>query len=273
MNMTKNNINKYIGLLLLILLVLLGLPVNSYSETGDLGEPASSFELGSAKRLEGRNVIVCFYVDTPESSWKTSEIDSTVKDMKTACEYIEDTASKYGIETSFEYDWSLGGKNRCLYHRAKIPFLTDETDASDALMGEYIEKWVSYLPSFDAVKEAYNADNVFFIVFLSQEGRSYSLVYDGEDSVNESIEIYKGENPSSIAHEILHLFGAHDYYEGAEYTEDVVSYIKKKYPNEIMLTTQMGKGKIPQMVSDITAYHLGWIDSVDELKDFPQLTR
>lgn len=273
MNMTKNNINKCIGLLLLILLVLLGLPVNSYSETGDLGEPASSFELGSAKRLEGRNVIVCFYVDTPESSWKTSEINSTVKDMKTACEYIEDTASKYGIETSFEYDWSLGGKNRCLYHRAKIPFLTDETDASDDLMGEYIEKWVSYLPSFDAVKEAYNADNVFFIVFLSQEGRSYSLVYDGEDSVNESIEIYKGENPSSIAHEILHLFGAHDYYDGAEYTEDVVSYIKKKYPNEIMLTTQMGKGKIPQMVSDITAYHLGWIDSVDELKDFPQLTR
>ena len=56
-------------------------------------------------------------------------------------------------------------------------------------------------------------------------------------------------------------------------SEDVVLYIKKKYPNEIMLKTKYQKGKITSEVSPLTAYHLGWTDSAEELEKFKQLTR
>lgn len=268
--------NTMIALALLSTVAMLlryALPINACAQLGDLGEPRSSYDLGSAGILSGRNVIVSFYVDTPEGCWTTKEINATLKDMKIATEYLTKGASKYGTDATMIYDWSLGEKYGQLYHRAILPFLTEESEESDDKLNEYIAKWVSWLPSYDALLKEFDAENIFMMVFLYQDGRDYALAYDGEDSVNEALVLYLDENPGIMAHEILHLFGAHDYYKDAEYTEDVVSYIKQRYPKEIMINPSYSDGKITSEISLLTAYHLGWSPKPDEVKKYPQLCR
>ena len=90
--------------------------------------------------------------------------------------------------------------------------------------------------------------------------------------------MFSGESPAVYAHEIMHLFGAHDLYEEAEFTSEVTSYVKQTYPMEIMyrVTDEQGNSydeKIINTISPITAYHLGWIDELEELALFPQLIR
>lgn len=85
------------------------------------------------------------------------------------------------------------------------------------------------------------------------------------------------ENPATYAHEILHLYGALDLYEGAS-PEDVNEYVTETYPYEIMLSTY-NETLIPneygevKMISPITAYMLNWVEEVEELTLFPEMER
>lgn len=259
--------------LIVVTIIYFALPVTSRAQLGDLGEPRSSYDLGSAGILEGRNVIVTFFVDTPNSSWNRKAIDSILPKLDTACKYLCDAAAGYGVDAEFIYDWNDSDNYRYLYHRSRIPFVTEDSEEFDEQMKPYVAKWVSYLPSYESILEEYDADNVFMMIFFNENGRSVAVCYDGIDSEDESLHTFSKVDAGTYAHEILHLYGAHDYYEGAEYTKDVVSYIKKAYPNEIMLNPTTRNGRITSVVSDLTAYHLGWIDNVDEITKYPQLVR
>ena len=66
--------------------------------------------------------------------------------------------------------------------------------------------------------------------------------------------------------------------QSAEYTEEVCEYVKKAYPDEIMYTVKDEKGRlnsseIQNQLSPITAYHLGWVNYIEEIDVFPQLKR
>ena len=111
------------------------------------------------------------------------------------------------------------------------------------------------------------------MIFFAGEGRSYAVTYDGEDIPQETAIIFDGADAAVYAHEILHVFGAHDYYEDAEYTADVVQYIKKKYPKEIMLSPQCTEYGIDSVISPVTAYHIGWLDSAKEAEEYEELKR
>ena len=61
-------------------------------------------------------------------------------------------------------------------------------------------------------------------------------------------------------------------------TRELVNYIKRDYPDEIMLTTYNRLGlpsynRITNEIYDITAYCLGWLDTLPEAERFPELKR
>ena len=87
------------------------------------------------------------------------------------------------------------------------------------------------------------------------------------------------ESPATYAHEILHLFGAPDLYEGSSdpyVDEALVSYVADTYPGDIMLSTYEDDGSsrfdaITKEISPLTAYCLGLTDTCPELAQFPLL--
>ena len=71
----------------------------------------------------------------------------------------------------------------------------------------------------------------------------------------------EAESPATYAHEILHLFGAPDLYEGSSdpyVDEALVSYVADTYPGDIMLSTYEDDGSsrfdaITKEISPLTA--------------------
>jgi len=51
-------------------------------ELGELGNPRSSYKLGSAKCLEGRNLIYSMFVDTPDAEWTQEEKQQVLENLK-----------------------------------------------------------------------------------------------------------------------------------------------------------------------------------------------
>lgn len=264
---------KYIFVPILTILVsgllLSLLSIRPKAAPGDIGEPRSSYLLGSAVKAEGTIAVVSFFVDTPENKWNLQSIGEMKKPLKTALEYIENSARKYNAKVSFIYDWE---KERALYHRTVIDRVPEESDSFENYLDGKIEGWLKYEPKYSELLEKYDADGVFAILWFKGEGRSYAICYDGIDNPDETLVAYSKESPCVLAHEILHLFGAHDYYEEAEYSPEAVGFLKSEYPNDIMLSVDRGS-KIRKKISELTAYHLGWIDSVQATDEYPELIR
>lgn len=244
-------------------------------ELGELGNPRSSYKLGSAKLLEGKNLIFSLFVDTPDAKWKPEDKQQVLENLKIAEEYIETAAKEYRKKVDLVLDFE---EYPNLTSNAKIFFsVKDGKDYEDRLDKE-IAKWLKYKASYDDLLEQYDAKGIAMIVFVNHKGTSYAICYDGIDNPQESLILFAKEPPSTYAHEILHVFGAHDLYEDAEYTSEVCEYIGNAYPLEIMYTVQDSRGKnnstvIENELSPITAYHLGWLNYTEEIDVFPQLKR
>lgn len=240
-----------------------------------LGNPRSSFGLGSAEYLIGRNLLYSLFLDTNESSWEEAEKEEALNRLKLAAGYIEDASEEYQSKTELVCDWQ---ENTDLTGNAKVDFaINDKVDFEDRL-DEEIAIWVEKKIDFEKLLEDHHANGIALLVFVNNPGGSYAIVFDGIDNPKESAILFDEEPPSVYAHEILHVFGAHDLYSNAEYTSEVTEYVKKVYPLEIMYTVTDKNGityddRITNIVSPITAYHLGWIDHTEEIDLFPQLER
>ena len=245
----------------------------------ELGNPRSSYGLGSAAFLKDRNILVSLFVTTPESGWTDREQEAVLQKIGVAVDYIEGQAKQYDVSTELIYDWS---SQHDLKVEAKTDFpINEDVDFVDRL-DEEIAYWFEQKISYEKLLEVYDAEGIATCVFVNNAGISYAIVYDGTDNVKESLILFTGdyynhgkeETAAACAHEILHVFGAHDLYEAAEFTREVTDYVADTYPNEIMLTVSgSGTGEITQIISPVTAYHLGWVSYTEEVDRFPQLNR
>jgi len=251
------------------------------SEPETLGNPRSSYGLGSASFLKGKNILVSMFVTTPESGWSEAEKKEMLNKVGVAANYIEAKAADYDTQVTLCYDYT---EHPSLYTEAVVDFcINEETDFIDRL-DEEIARWFEEKIDYDALLTEFEGEGIATMVLVNNPGISYAIVYDGTDNVKESLVLFSGdyynsgrdEKPITYAHEILHLFGAHDLYEEAEFTSEVTEYVKKAYPEEIMLTVT-GSGNtdaaITAELSPITAYHLGWTLETEEIILFPQLQR
>lgn len=236
-----------------------------------------SFGIGSASALKGRNILVSLFLTTPDNTFTEEEKKICLQRLKEAAIYIEETASDYGVETQFILDWSEESSQDLCMEKTVDFSISDDSDFMDALDSAFAQ-WTEEDLSYEKLMQEYGADGIAACMFVNAPGRSYAIVYDGADNIRESLVMFvrndKGteEEPAVYAHEILHVFGAHDLYRGEEYSRAVTDYIAANYPDEIMRSVA-GEGKISEQISRITAYHLGWIDEIPETESFPELIR
>ena len=142
----------------------------------------------------------------------------------------------------------------------------------------------------DSRLAAYGARHIAFLFFLPISGTSFTMAHyadDGDSFYYEYSCLYKtdaytdgeAESPATYAHEILHLFGAPDLYEGSgdPYVDRaLIDYVAETYPDDIMVSTYEDDGTsrfdmITKEISPLTAYCLGLTDTCPELEQFPKL--
>ncbi len=231
------------------------------------------YMLGNCRELSGNPLVVLLFIDDDESSWSAAEVrEYTNKYINEGLKYLELKAEEWGVDLKFSVkSYSTALSDYTLkYEGTVIKDLNISGSSKDVVeqaardMG-YSSSWAMY----SMFKTEYaGASDVIFLTFLNKPGISYTRCLIGP-TTSEFVEHcvifsdYLNGTPikymaSTVAHELLHLFGAEDFYEGKR---EYLAYLL--YPREIMLTYQ--ETTYEHDISDFTAYTIGWIHTAPSI--------
>ena len=153
--------------------------------------------------------------------------------------------------------------------------LTEEERREEDMTYQALERFVEENVPYRALAEKYQTDSIAYVVHVNKRARSYAFSYNvGSSSGFAEVAVVFNDTPALYAHEILHLFGAVDFYRAEEkdgVSAEVVAYVKQHFPKDIMVVNYGKDGKITNELTRLTALGLGWLDDVPELEQFPKL--
>lgn len=264
----------------------------------DAGAPGSSWEqrpTGSAAYLDGDTVLVSIYLENADTNWTKTKKDLVKNNLKIACDFLKDEGERYGKSVNLIYD--IDENPDLEYHyRTNSAFPSDmapdesgETTPEVSLFYNEISAYIHSKIDVESILSAYGVNSIGFLVFIDNNADAaltYGYHINGDikqyyETCFISLRWNKSDanvSPSTYAHEILHLFGARDLYctnasDGT--TKACIDYMYERYPDDIMLSSSQ-KGvdwhnRISGEISDITAYFLGWRDTIYETELFPNI--
>ncbi len=210
-----------------------------------LPDPSNVFlnarNMGDAKFLKGNVLFAVIFAESEDSKWVGSGKETFILLQEREAEIIEAEAEKYGVSLDIEF-------------ASFTASVSEELDLFDNASWKREAIISSGLPEKDTIKylkEQYNKDEAVIIFAVRGEGRSFA---HSQTKINglECAFVYTLD--SAFRHEILHLFGAKDFY----YPESVRSIAEEYFPDSVMLDSKNTS------VDSFTAYLIGWCDEPDE---------
>ena len=240
-------------------------------------EPVPTFtedqkNYGSAALLTDATVLVSVFLNDAAHghTWDADSRAAAVQRTQMAVDWITEQAAGYGAAPQLICDRSEDGSDSTLTRSYLLQ--------SSIKGGENSNESSTFLEEMDTLCASLAADSR--MAHYADDGEyfyyEYSCLYQSDAYTNG-----EAESPATYAHEILHLFGAPDLYEGSSdpYVDDaLVAYVEDIYPDDIMLSTYETDGSsrfdaISKTISPLTAYCLGLADSCPELEQFPLLAQ
>jgi len=242
----------------------------------------SEYERGLAGELEGDVIIFSIFANGTDYSWDfNSETDNETEGMiysqlKIAAEYLEKEASGYGKNLNLIYDWSQDNE---LAEVFTVNFEVAADENYDAFCSEIDQNLAG---SIIGLQKKYGTKNVVIMQYVNTPAdynqTSSTMSRDlGDPYVNYEIckmftkECGGDEPAAAYAHELLHAFGAPDYYmadtDGSNQglTQEFVDAQQESGSNQLMYTVYLPDGScdysgVTNGLDEMTAYYIGWTD-------------
>lgn len=240
--------------------------------------------------LKDSILIYAVFVDTDiYHPWTEFDISTTIDSLKKATSWLEQEAGKYSKSVHFEcVNYRDGGKltvyertarvslgiNGLFIKQKKVKHLISWSDGIAKLAG----KGLKYTPSSkiskrlkivnvqslnQALRDKYKRENACILFFVNGYYENHpSYTYNSESNRFAEYSIITNKNPAVISHEIIHQFGGVDLYPNGAYPNFNFKELEENYPNEIMRIQHKEISKL--MISPISAYFVGWMDSLDK---------
>jgi hypothetical protein len=224
---------------------------------------------GSAKSLHGKIKVINCFVSAGKNQWlETEKLDLLNMQVK-ALDWIKQqgekrwavnditfSVSSFGVTKDIQLDTIMSDKEPSNIGINWIPLVLRKIGYNDAT-------WFR-----DSIKSRNDQDNLVVIVFAKSKGRSYAQPTNSDNPVYERFTegaiIYseyfnnKKLNVGTVAHEILHLFGAWDLYNSKLQRPEVEQKAWQLFPRSIMLNPH---NNIDELVVDqVTAWTIGWLN-------------
>ena len=242
------------------------------ADLSSINQWREDYDLGTCRKLEGNVSVILFYIDDFESRWTEAEIDRFTKnEVMPGLAFLEQEAKKYGIELNLTVQKSYSG---IYYDDEVITSVKNMGLASaDVLWQAALQtNYSSTEKMIHAFRHQYHTEEVVCFTLFNKAGTSYALNPKKGSTVkiDEHCIVFArdltatqngpdGYQASVVAHEMLHLFGAEDFYASASRK----SLAKIHYPDDIMLSAAYDIDK--NTVDAATAFYIGWIHTVPEV--------
>ncbi len=190
--------------------------------------------IGGCRELIGNVKVTVVFANDPTASWTGAAIEAEKKELAAEAQKLMSEAARYGqtLQLSFVYKTATA---------TKVPSINDEnTFVTSALHS-------AGLPTRDklnsTLKQQYGCAQAPVVFCVNHGGRSFAQWgHDAEHAVL----FQEGTNP--FAHELLHQFGADDFY----YPNSVKSLAEELFGKSVMLSSST------VYVDELTAYLVGW---------------
>lgn len=230
------------------------------------------YQHGTCKNLQGDVSVVLFYMDDFESEWTDEQMDRfTENEIEPGLRFLEEEAAKYGVTLNLVIQQVY----RSVPYNGEVIISTKETGlvTIDVLLqaanhaGHY-----STAAMIKAFRYAYKTDEVICLTVFNKKGTGYAInpkknvlspldehcilfVQDRNSFGNLPV----GSQASTVAHEILYLFGAENFYSSVSREQ----LAEKLYKNDIMLN--MHYDIEDNSIGDATAFYIGWQHKVPDV--------
>lgn len=245
--------------------------------------------VGSASYIWDRTIVYSIFVNEEEDVWTQNEKDYMLRTCTIAYDFLKkELKDKYDTDVDLVYDWKV---NPDLSHEVRIfeEIPAYVTSKEESHIDELEDGWIADL-DISSLLQKYEAQSIAFLYFIPHEGCSYSSMHflaDGPETWNEGCLLYledmysptfEYETPTVFAHELLHLFGAEDYYPSAEvFSKQTYSTLASICENDLMYQTfatidgvyTTFPDEVYNEITPVTAYLLGIYDesAVDEVPE------
>jgi hypothetical protein len=239
------------------------------------GQTKENRRAGSAFNLSGRiYTLSCFVSDNAES-WTKKEKLEHLNLLKEGQNWIEKQAGLYGVDVEFVRGGNFGLEEDIKFEKVARGTASGNEPVDWASKVLYKIGYKSTLDLYEWTITNNICDNIHLVVFVKGKGNSYAMAY--KENANkemyfiESCVIYEKYNSArplavaSIAHEILHLYGAMDLYKTFKQTKENEIEAKKLFPNSIMLRTTYDINELS--VDKFNAWLIGWNNKYEKWFD------
>jgi len=224
----------------------------------------SKIDAGSAKGLMGKVCLYHIFVSDPDSPWTTDEKKTVRQRAAKAQKFLKQQAVQYEKQVSFVCQWksvtveSMISNDMFAHPRwtNEVLKMADGTDANDLV---------------ETLKRKHQADHVLFVLHLNKSGRSYNLsFYDGVGDTYRAERVVcftsyphgEATAAASIAHEVLHGFGAGELYYPYDANDKRRKQAEKLFPDDIMRRVEYDISSLS--IGPYTAYRIGWLDRIED---------
>ena len=202
---------------------------------------------GASKQLTGDVIVIVFYVNDASSKWTEQAKTAYMKAHNTAMNRVMNDAKKKNVflnirTASCELDVTYDCNNSNCYQWI--------SDAISVYRKKSINEYQDYY------ENKYECDEAPVIFAHNRRARSFASVASRfNPHLDESSIVFKETSTTfsdfTIEHELMHQFGAMDFY----YPNDVKAYAQKYLPGSIM--------NDGYKIDPLTEYLIGWTASID----------
>ncbi len=199
---------------------------------------------GTCQAMTGNITLACVFVNLPDATWDDAAMQARKDALASAVSRLTSEAAAYGVELSFSAQYFTADASRSVT-------LQDKTS-------EWAEAVVANTPGMEPITYDNEAASYYqgmpILFFVPVGGRSFAQS-KSSNTFGEFLVLYVNAEPVTIRHELLHLFGARDYYTMNELKESAQIHL----PGSIMLSTSEDENS----VDSLTAYTIGWCSTLD----------
>lgn len=217
---------------------------------------------------------ICYYIiflDDKESNWNEKDKNEFIeKKFSVSMDYLSRKASEYSATLCTEYkNYPADNYTKVTYDGIVEADVVENGSQDDILNQVASSMKYSSPEEMDlSLKTDMNVSQIAYLVVLNKEGRSYKYSYVTDDSktiefcvfFDDTIIFDESTCCSTISHEILHLFGAEDYYDPYGEMPQRQKLAEQLYPNDIMFALMNNVNDA--QIGAYTAYSIGWTDTL-----------